>query len=256
MVAGWQAEGSVSASCSGCPADCPGSTSSRPTTRASAASPTGATAPRPATSLLWNGHQLSRRRSRGTIFSITPGSRCRSMAGRGAPGCLRPSRARAPRGARIAFDTNFRPRGWPDRAVAREGYRLALARADFILASTEDLELLFGADAEVERFAASAEVVVKLAEPACRVLTRDGTVTITAEPVSRIVDTTAAGDSFAAAYLAARLSGIEPVGAARAGTAWPGWSCSTVAQSSRARRCRPAYSQSQSRRQAPNARTA
>jgi 2-dehydro-3-deoxygluconokinase len=32
-----------------------------------------------------------------------------------------------------------------------------------------------------------------------------------------VVDTTAAGDSFAAAYLAARLGGADPVAAARAG---------------------------------------
>ena len=32
-----------------------------------------------------------------------------------------------------------------------------------------------------------------------------------------VVDTTAAGDSFSAAYLAARLAGAEPVEAARAG---------------------------------------
>ena len=50
------------------------------------------------------------------------------------------------RGGRIAFDTNFRTRGWPDREIAKAAFRAALARADIVLASTEDLELLFGAD--------------------------------------------------------------------------------------------------------------
>ena len=36
-------------------------------------------------------------------------------------------------------------------------------------------------------------------------------------PVERVLDTTAAGDSFAAGYLAARLHGLGPVSAARAG---------------------------------------
>ena len=53
-------------------------------------------------------------------------------------------RARA-KGARVAFDTNFRPRGWPDRPVAQAAYGEALGRADVVLASIEDLQLLFGA---------------------------------------------------------------------------------------------------------------
>jgi 2-dehydro-3-deoxygluconokinase len=48
-------------------------------------------------------------------------------------------------GVRIAFDTNFRLRGWPDREVARHAYREILDRSDIALASTEDLDLLFGA---------------------------------------------------------------------------------------------------------------
>jgi 2-dehydro-3-deoxygluconokinase len=59
--------------------------------------------------------------------------------------------------------------------------------------------------------------VLKLARPACRVLVDGNDEIVEATPVENVVDTTAAGDSFAAAYLAARLSGADPADAARAG---------------------------------------
>jgi 2-dehydro-3-deoxygluconokinase len=126
-------------------------------------------------------------------------------------------RARA-RGARIAFDTNFRPRGWPDRDLARAAFREAFERSDIVLASSEDLTL-FGSDADLTRMTRPAtELVMKQAEPACRVVAPDGTDRmVAAKPVARVVDTTAAGDSFAAAYLASRLAGASPVAAAEAG---------------------------------------
>jgi 2-dehydro-3-deoxygluconokinase len=128
------------------------------------------------------------------------------------------------RGGRVAFDTNFRPRGWPDRAVAQAAYRRAIDLADFVLASTEDLELLFGAEysAAVLPRADAAEVVLKLPRPACRLLAPGVDVVVEAAPVSEVVDTTAAGDSFAAAYLAGRLAGADPSAAARAGHALAG----------------------------------
>jgi 2-dehydro-3-deoxygluconokinase len=60
--------------------------------------------------------------------------------------------------------------------------------------------------------------VLKLGEPACLLRIAGSMRRIDAEPLSApVVDTTAAGDSFAAAYLAARLAGVEPEAAARAG---------------------------------------
>lgn len=123
------------------------------------------------------------------------------------------------RGARVVFDTNFRPRGWPDAVLARTLYERVFAVSDIVLASTEDLRLLYGTGGEdaLLRHSGDAEIVLKLDHPACRVF-HDGCETVVeAAAVHRIVDTTAAGDSFAAAYLAARLGGAEPAAAARAG---------------------------------------
>lgn len=121
--------------------------------------------------------------------------------------------------ARIAFDTNFRMQGWPDLDIARQVYRDMLEVADIVLASVDDLTPLFGARMHgelIDRMAAR-EVVLKLAEPASFVRYDGAEWTVKAEPVGRVVDTTAAGDSFAAAYLAMRLNGAAPVDAARAG---------------------------------------
>ncbi|WP_458756747.1 sugar kinase [Afipia sp. TerB] len=127
-------------------------------------------------------------------------------------------RARAGK-TRIAFDTNFRIRGWPMIDAARRAYEDMLDVADIVLASTEDLTPLYGQQTEavfLDRLKAD-EVVLKLDEPTS-ILRANGTEQrIDAEPVSRVTDTTAAGDSFAAAYLAARLGGCSPVEAARAG---------------------------------------
>jgi len=123
-------------------------------------------------------------------------------------------------GARFAFDTNFRARGWPDLNIARAVYQDVFGFADIVLASTEDLLPLYpgeGDDSLLARIP-GGEVVLKLSDPAS-IVRLDGVLhRIKAEPVTKpVVDTTAAGDSFAAAYIAARLAGAAPVQAAHSG---------------------------------------
>jgi 2-dehydro-3-deoxygluconokinase len=123
-------------------------------------------------------------------------------------------------GTRIAVDTNFRARGWPDLDIARDAFAQAFAAADIALASTEDLLPLWRGASNETLLAriASPEAVLKLAEPASIVRFDGAAREVRAEPLtSPVVDTTAAGDSFAAAYLAARLAGADSVEAARAG---------------------------------------
>ncbi|MBP2297594.1 sugar kinase [Azospirillum picis] len=125
------------------------------------------------------------------------------------------------KGGKVAFDTNWRPRLWPDVETARAAFDRMLRHTDIALPGVTDLRDLYGdADAgavlERVRAAGAEEIVLKLEQPGCLVV-RDGeTVEVPAIKVDTVVDTTAAGDSFSAGYLAARLRGEDPAAAATA----------------------------------------
>ncbi|MBP2229576.1 2-dehydro-3-deoxygluconokinase [Azospirillum agricola] len=126
-------------------------------------------------------------------------------------------------GARVAFDTNLRPRGWPTLEVARAAYEALAGRVDIVLSGVEDEALLHGdepAEAIVARWraAGATEVVVKRGGDDCLVWEQGGAVeAVPTTKVERVVDTTAAGDSFCAGYLAARQAGQGIAEAARLG---------------------------------------
>jgi 2-dehydro-3-deoxygluconokinase len=123
-------------------------------------------------------------------------------------------------GVKVAFDGNFRPRGWKgDAARARTVFTEALKRVDIALPTFEDEAMLWGdtnPEATVARLQAYGigEIAVKNGQENALCADRNGRETVPVPEVVQPIDTTAAGDSFNAAYLAARLNGENPVQAA------------------------------------------
>ncbi|MEO0730170.1 MAG: sugar kinase [Pseudomonadota bacterium] len=123
-------------------------------------------------------------------------------------------------GARVAMDSNYRARGWPDgRAQARDIFEMFWRRADIALPTYDDEQDLWGdtrpddTSARLNAFGVR-EHIIKLGDEGCLVAAADGAFTVPCPTIVTPVDTTAAGDSFNAAYLAGRLRGDHPQAAA------------------------------------------
>ncbi len=126
------------------------------------------------------------------------------------------------RGAKVAFDGNFRPHGWKgDLARTRTIFVETLKRVDIALPTFDDEAVLWGdpsPEATVARLQAFGigEIVVKNGPNSALVATIGAAEFVPVPEVVVPVDTTAAGDGFNAGYLAARLAGENATQAASA----------------------------------------
>ncbi|RIV84123.1 sugar kinase [Aurantiacibacter xanthus] len=127
-------------------------------------------------------------------------------------------------GTRISFDSNYRPILWQSREEAARWSAAMASLADIGLPTLED-EVALGTAGDAAGVSAAwsalgcHEVVVKCGSAGCLV---PGGEAIAAQAVA-VVDTSGAGDSFNAAYLHGRLSGLPPAEAARRATKLAGW---------------------------------
>ncbi|WP_172562796.1 sugar kinase [Vibrio furnissii] len=125
-------------------------------------------------------------------------------------------------GVKVAFDNNFRPALWESLDAARDMYASILRLTDIAFLTFDDEVMLYGDSEEqqaIERTQAFGvkEIVVKRGAQECYVVTPNDFIAVPAVKVSNVVDTTAAGDSFSAGYLAKRLTGGSTVDSAVAG---------------------------------------
>ncbi|MFB0975745.1 MAG: PfkB family carbohydrate kinase, partial [Tolumonas sp.] len=118
---------------------------------------------------------------------------------------------RAQENRRVVFDNNYRPRLWQSREETQQSYRQMLALTDIAFLTLDDEDDLWGEcplDTVIERTQSLgvSEIVIKRGSQPCVIVTKNGVLEeVAAQKINNVVDTTAAGDSFGAGYLARRL---------------------------------------------------
>jgi 2-dehydro-3-deoxygluconokinase len=150
-----------------------------------------------------------------TLAILTPEGRTRLAA------ALAQARAG---GALVAFDTNLRPRLWESPQAMKDGLTLGARVADVVLPSFDEETALFGDATPADtaaRYAGLGARVVAVKDGAGPLTLRSGGAVqaVPAVPVAQVVDTTAAGDSFAGAFLAGLATGRPLADAAGAAMA-------------------------------------
>lgn len=151
-----------------------------------------------------------------SLAILNPASREKLMALLG--------KARA-NGCKVIFDNNYRPRLWASKEETQKVYQQMLSCTDIAFLTLDDEDLLWGKQPveEVIRRTQAAgvrEVVIKRGAESCLVAIADEAwleVPAVKLPKEKVIDTTAAGDSFSAGYLAVRLTGGSAEAAAKRG---------------------------------------
>ncbi|MEH6548820.1 MAG: sugar kinase [Pseudomonadales bacterium] len=126
------------------------------------------------------------------------------------------------KGGKVAFDINYRERNWQSSAHALDTLSIMMTKIDIALPSYDDEVALYGLHTPedcLQRYvkAGANEIVVKDGINGCLLHTGNQTLHIAVPHLITAVDTTAAGDSFNGAYLAARLRGETPEASVSAG---------------------------------------
>jgi 2-dehydro-3-deoxygluconokinase len=130
----------------------------------------------------------------------------------------------ASNGCRVVFDNNFRPQLWPDRKVAQSVYLQAFASCHTAMMTLDDHQAVFECDSlddaliHAQGLTISEVVIKRGAEPT--LVRQENTIEwlpVPTQVVKQVVDTTAAGDAFAAGYLSRRLLGSMAENAASFG---------------------------------------
>ena len=125
-------------------------------------------------------------------------------------------------GAVVAFDPNMRERLWPDMQTLRHWIEAAARVSDIVLPSCDEEARVFGdpdPQAVIARYRGLGVACVVVKNGGAAVEAWDGATHHFQPAPARVVDSTAAGDSFNAGFLAARMQGTDMAESLRAGAA-------------------------------------
>jgi 2-dehydro-3-deoxygluconokinase len=117
-------------------------------------------------------------------------------------------------GVKIAFDPNYRPRLWQDKQTAKQEFAKAFAIAHLVLPGVDDFKQLYELQElnDILTFCQPfdiEELVIKDGASSVHCQTANKLLHFPVKKVSKVVDTTSAGDSFNGVYLGARLAGHD-----------------------------------------------
>ncbi|PWI32432.1 ketodeoxygluconokinase [Vibrio albus] len=115
-------------------------------------------------------------------------------------------------GISIAFDNNFRPALWESKDEAQHWYKQTLSITDTAFLTFDDEQALWGDISEQDAITRTQalgvkEIVIKRGSDTCLIIHDNTTTEVAPARIDNVVDTTAAGDSFSAGYLAKRILG-------------------------------------------------
>ena len=118
------------------------------------------------------------------------------------------------KGKHVVFDNNYRPRLWPDKLTTQQVFTEAFSVSTMAMITADDHKDVFNFNTIEEAVAHAQslsvdEIVIKRGAAPTLVRAKHDShwVSASTQTVAKVVDTTAAGDSFAAGYLSRRLQG-------------------------------------------------
>ncbi len=123
-------------------------------------------------------------------------------------------------GGRVFFDANYRSALWQGQQDVASWYERAIAAADYVLPSAEDVTAIFGCTttaAAMEKVIKTGRAIIAMTTTGSVLLHEQQTDEIPLPFTQQVVDTTGAGDAFSGAFAAAIIRGDSPLQAVEVG---------------------------------------